>query len=191
MPHQHLLLKLKAYGIHGSLLKWFHTFLTNRRQRVVINGYSSGWSQVLSGVPQDSILGPLLFILYINDLPSAVLSPMKIFADDVAMYCPIRSTADCDAFQRDLDLIASWCSKWQMRLNVSKCDLLCISNKRLPSKPSYYINNHNLKWVSSVKYLGVFVDNKLLWNHQISHVSAKATKVLNLLWRHMYNCKAS
>ena len=82
-----------------------------------------------------------------------------------------------------MDRFASWCSKWQMRLNISKCDLLCISNKRLPS---YYINNHNLQWVSSVKYLGVFVDDKLSWNHHISHA-----KVLNLLQHHMYNCKAS
>jgi len=191
VPHQRLLLKLEAYGIHGSLLNWFNSFLTNRRQRVIINGSSSDWSPVLSGVPQGSILGPLLFILYLNDLPSAVCCPMKIFADDVAMYCPIQSATDCVDFQRDLDSISAWCSKWQMRLNVSKCDLLCISNKSSPSKPSYYINNHNLQWVSSVKYLGVFVDCKLSWNHHISHVSAKATRVLNLLRRHMYTCRAS
>ena len=109
--------------------------------------------------------GPLLFILYINDLPSTVCSTIKIFADGVAMYRSqaVHSTTNCDAFQQDMDSIAVWCSKWQMRLNVSKCDLLCISNKRSPTKPSYHINNYNLHWISSVnlKYLGVFLDNKL------------------------------
>ena len=147
VPHKRLLLKLEAYGIRGALLQWFCSFLTKRRQRVVINGCSSSWSPVLSGVPQGSILRPLLFILYINDLPSTVCSSIKIFADDVAMYRSVHSTTDCDAFQQDLDSIAVWCSKWQMRLNVSKCDLLCISNKRSPIKPSYHINNYNLHWL--------------------------------------------
>ena len=118
-------------------------------------------------------------------------SSIKFFADDVAMYCSVHSTGDCDAFQQDLDSIAVWCSKWQMRLNVSKCDLLCISNKRTPIKPSYHINNYNLHWVSYVKYLGVFVDSKLSWNYHVSHVSAKVAKVLNLLRRHMYTCQSS
>jgi len=79
---------------------WFSSFLTTRQQHVVINGCASDWSPVLSGVPQSSILGPLLFILYINDLPSVVSSPMKIFADDVAIYCPVISTADCKVLHR-------------------------------------------------------------------------------------------
>ena len=112
VPHQRLLLKLKAYGINGSMLKWFSSFVTTRRQRVVINGCASDWSPVSFGVPQGSILGPLLFILYINDLPSAVSSTMKIFADDVAMYCSVDSPSDCIAFQHDLDMITDWCSKW-------------------------------------------------------------------------------
>ena len=78
---------------------------------------------------QGSILGPLLFILYINDLPSAICSPIKIFADDVAMHCSVQSNSDCSVFQHDLDLIAAWCSKWQMGLNLSRCEPLCISNK--------------------------------------------------------------
>ena len=115
----------------------------------------------------------------------------KIFADDVAMYCSVDSPSDCIAFQHDLDLITGWCSKWQMRLNPSKCELLCISNKHTPTMPLYYINNHLLHWARSVKYLGVIVDIKLSWNSNVSHVSKKATRVLNLLRRHMFTCKAS
>ena len=116
---------------------------------------------------------------------------MKIFADDVAMYCPVHSGDDCKAFQHDLNLVSTWCSKWQMRLNVSKCELLCISNKRSPVRPAYYINNCHLQWASSVKYLGVVVDSKLSWNDHISHISSKASKTLNLLRRHMFTCHTS
>ena len=91
-----------------------------RQQCVVINGCASDWSNVLSRVPQGS--PPLLFILYINDLPSVVSSPIKIFADNVAIYCPVGSTADCKDLQKDLDLISYWCSAWQKRLNPSKCE---------------------------------------------------------------------
>ena len=77
-------------------------------------------------------------------LPSAVLSSMKIFADDVAIYCPVHSADDCKAFQHDLDLVSTWCSKWQMRLNVSKCELFCVPYKRSPVQPDYYINNCHL-----------------------------------------------
>ena len=105
VPHLCLLLKLEAYGVYGSMLQWFSSFLTTRRQQVVINGCSSEWSPVQSGVPQGSILRPLFFILYINDLPSTVSSPMKIFADDVAMYCSVQSPNDSRAFQYELDLV--------------------------------------------------------------------------------------
>jgi len=115
-----LLLKLKAYGINGSMLNWFSSFLTTRRQRIVINGCVSDLSPVSSGVPQGSILGPILFILYINDLPSVVGSTMRIFADDVALYCSVDSQSEINAFQKDLDHITDWCDKWQMHLNPAK-----------------------------------------------------------------------
>ena len=105
--------------------------------------------------------------------------------------CPVHSGDDCKAFQHDLNLVSTWCSKWQMRLNVSKCELLCISNQRSPVRPAYYINNCHLQWASSVKYLGVVVDSKLSWNDHISHISSKASKTLNLLRRHMFTCHTS
>ena len=120
VPHQRLLLKLKAFGGGGSMLELFSSFLTTRQQRVFINGCTSDQIPILSGIPQCSILGPLLFILCINDLPSVVPSPMKIFADEIAIYCPVTSTPNYKAFQKDLDLILSWCSTWKMRLNPSK-----------------------------------------------------------------------
>ncbi len=95
VPHERLLLKLQAYGVGGSLLQWFRSFLTTRKQRVVVNGHFSDWSNVSSGVPQGSILGPLLFILYINDISSVVRSKIKMFADDVTLYTTVQTNEDC------------------------------------------------------------------------------------------------
>ena len=144
-------MKLKAYGVDGSILKWFSSFLTTRWQCVVVNGCASDWSPVLSSVPQGSILGPWLFILYINDFPSLVSSPMKTFADDVAIYCPVTSTADYRAFQNDLDLILSWCPTWQMRLNLSKCEFYAFLINIHPSNILTTSTTIFLKSVSSVK----------------------------------------
>ena len=127
MPHKSLRLKLEICGISGALLKWFKSFLCDRRQHVVVNGSTSDWSPVLSGVPQGPILGPLLFILY---LPNNLQCVVKMFADDVAIYKSIATREDCDLLQRDLSLISSWCQDGLMNLNPSKCEALCISNKK-------------------------------------------------------------
>ena len=126
VPHERLLLKLQAYGICGSLLKWFRSFLTTRKQRVVVNGCYSDWSDVSSGVPQGSILGPLLFIMYINDISSVVQSSIKMFADDVTLYTTVKTPEDCKQLQNDLNSVAGWCDCWQMKLHPLKCVLLCI-----------------------------------------------------------------
>ena len=103
VPHERLLIKLNAIGVTGTLQKWLRGFLTNRLQRVVINGCYSEWLPVISGVPQGSVLGPLLFLLYINDLQEAVsYSELNVFADDVALYKEIKSSVDCDLLQEDL-----------------------------------------------------------------------------------------
>ena len=109
VPHERLLLKLEAIGITGALLQWFRAFLTTHRQRVVINGQFSNWSKVSSGVPQGSILGPLLFIY---DISSIVNARAKLFADDVTLYATIQSNEDCEVLQADLDSISHWCNLW-------------------------------------------------------------------------------
>ena len=188
VPHERLLLKLQAYGVGGSLLQWFRSFLTTRKQRVVVNGDFSDWSNVSSRVPQGSILGPLLFILYINDISSVVRSKIKMFADDVTLYTTVQTNEDCKQLQNDLDSVSSWCDCWQMKLHPLKCELLCISNKRVPTKFDYVINGSQLDWHTSIRYLGVHITSTLSWNVHCSKIAAKATRVLNFLWRTMYSC---
>ena len=145
VPHQRLLLRLECLGIHGNLLSWFCSYLTNRFQQVVVNGHYSEWLPVLSGVPQGSILGSLLFILYINDLHSLVTSsPLKIYADDVALYAAVSSYQDCVNLQNDLASIYDWSIMWQLKLSPSKCEALNITNKHSPISFTYTIGSASI-----------------------------------------------
>ena len=112
VPHNRLMTKLEFYGIRGDLLQWIEAFLRNRQQRVVLEGCMSSTSQVLSGVPQGTVLGPTLFLLFINDLPSYVDSPVRLFADDCVIYREIKSNYDSVRLQEDLDNLNRWEQKW-------------------------------------------------------------------------------
>ena len=100
VPHQRLLLKHESIDVRGKLLKWIESFLTNRRQRVLLDGYTSEWTPVTSRVPQGSIIGSLLFIIYVNDIPQTLSSPTRLFEDDCAIYHKVCSQCDCQSLQR-------------------------------------------------------------------------------------------
>ena len=147
-----------------------------------MNGTYSDWLSVRSRVPQGSVLGPLLFLLYIDDLHSIIKhSKLKLYADYVALYREMKSEADCQLLQDDLDLICGCANKWQLCLNVLKCEALLISNKRRPMSFKYCVNHSPLAWRSAVKYLGVLLRSNLSWSDHCKHVSAKASKTLNFL----------
>ena len=149
-------MKLDHLWIRGSLLTWIGAFLTNRRHRVICGDCHSSWLKVTSGVPQGSILGPLLFLIYVNDISVNLDSPTKLFADDCVLFREIKgSSVGCDILQRDLSRIYDWSQKWQLSLNVTKCKVLCISNRKLTSQYCYKINNLPLEWVDTFKYLAV------------------------------------
>jgi len=110
-----------SYGINGSLLKWIESFLIGRQQRVVLNGNSSGWVEVTSGVPQGSVLGPLLFMLYINDITDGLQSTLEMLADDSKLYRIIKTPRDIEILQDDLNYISNWSKLWLLKFNTFKC----------------------------------------------------------------------
>ena len=132
VSHSHLLYKLQCYGIKGQIFDWIKDYLYDRKQRVVINGVSSEWSEVISGVPQGSILGPFLFILYINDFPMSVGCNTDLFADDSVLYSRIDNVMDTVDLQEDLSSAGDWCDSWKVVLKPEKCKVLHIyPNQRI------------------------------------------------------------
>ena len=189
VPHERLLLKLEAAGIRGRLLRWIRGFLVNRLQRVVINGRYSPWLPVQLGVPQGSILGPLLFILYVNDIYSVIHhSKHGMFADDLSIYMEVSTPADCALLQHDLDGIVRWSNQWQLQLNCSKCEALNVSNKRSPLMYAYTISNQPIQWSHQCRYLGVLIDSHLRWKAHCRDLVNRGSRVLNLLRRSLFGC---
>ena len=131
VPYQRLLIKLNHIGVRGQVLKCqIESFLTGRMQRVLVNGCFSSWTPVMSGVPQGSVLGPLLFIIYINDIMDEVSSTGELFADDCVIYREVSDRRDAEELQRDLENILNWTKTWQLALNVEKCKVMEITNRR-------------------------------------------------------------
>ena len=189
VPHHRLLLKLQSLGVSGELLDWTKCFLTTRSQRVVVNGQFSKWLPVASGVPRGSILGPLLFILYIDDIRHVVEdSSIKYFADDLSLYLQVSCYEDCLKLQNDLTRVHVWSLKWHPKLNPKKCEAVNISNKRSPITFAYSIGSHTISWSQKVKYLSVIINSKLKWNDHCQYVVSKATKCLNRIRRAMFGC---
>ena len=188
VPHQRLLSKLLSYGIRGKTHKWINVFLTNRKQRVVVEGEQSEWVTVDSGVPQGTVTGPLYFLIFINDLPDGLNSTCRLFADDCIIYDQVSSTEDAQMVQKDLDLLAEWQAKWQMDFNAKKCHVLHITHARNPLKYQYMLNNCPLPETKSHTYLGVDISNDLTWNAHVNKACAKANRTLGFLRRNLYDC---
>ena len=163
VPHERLLVKLHAYGIRGNLLLWIRSFLTNRKQRVVINGKSSNLAPVISGIPQGSVLGPILFLIYVNDLPEMARSKLKLFADDTKLYKSIKDVVDKEILQTDLNSLMGWSKSWQLPFNIGKCKLLHLGTEN--PEFQYVLTNGNetstLEEVEKEKDLGIVFDNRL------------------------------
>ena len=188
VDHSCLIHKLNFYGIRGKLLSWLKDFLTDRYQSVIIEGNQSSTTKVTSGVPQGSVLAPLLFLCFINDLPENINCKIKLYADDVLLYSTIRSPNDCHQLQNDLITLEEWANKWRMIFNPSKCEYLKITNKIHPISTHYHIQHHTIKEVSHAKYLGIIIDQHLTWNEHISYITTKANKVKCFLQRNLKPC---
>ena len=180
VPHNRLKLKLRNAGIRGNVLRWIVSFLNNRRQQVVLPGGSSSWMNVTSGVPQGSILGPILFLLYVNDLPDCVNSTAKLFADDTKLYREIIDPDDCQEIQEDLNTLSAWSKIWLLRFNETKCIVLRI---RKCFEFIYYLNGIPLIEEDNQRDLGVIISNNLHPDYHISHIVKKANQRIGLIRR--------
>ena len=190
VDHKRLLSKINHAGIHGPLLDWMTSFLTNRSQYVIVDGCISKAKPVLSGVPQGTVLGPLFFLIYINDIGDK-LSPgtnLRLFADDSLLYREINSILDTSILQKDLDALQSWEAENKMEFHPGKCQVITITNKTKPTVNTYFIHNIPLKIFNSVKYLGVTIDSKLTWTDHVSNTYNKANFMMSFLERNFFRC---
>ncbi|CAH1259103.1 VWDE [Branchiostoma lanceolatum] len=188
VPHERLLSKLEHYGISDLLQSWFRAFLTERTQRVVFDGGTSKAVRVTSGVPQGTVLGPLLFLLYINDLPSSVDSHVRLFADDCLIYRTISTPSDAQGLQSDLDALTDWQNRWLMSFNPSKCHILHITRKKHPILTQYSLSGEALTGVKSHPYLGVQLSDDLRWDTHINYATSKTGRVLGVIRRNLTHC---
>ena len=190
VPHQRLLRKMEFYGINGEVLNWISDWLTQRNQRVCVDGETSGMKTVRSGVPQGTVLGPLCFLLFINDIGNSV-SPgtsIRLFADDSLLYRTIHSTESCHQLQEDLTQLVQWSQTWQMSFHPAKCYILRVSRKRIPVVFSYNMMGQNLETVHHYPYLGVELSEDMNWDHQISKITSKADRTLGFIRRNLSKC---
>ena len=151
--------KLKAHGIGGEVANWVKDWLSNRSQRVTVDGAASKWRGVCSGVPQRSVLGPVLFILYINDLDLEIKSIISKFADDTKLAGKVTTIEDREQIKRDLIKLMEWADKWQMSFNVDKCKVMHIGSRN--PEEEYTMLNGSLKQTNEEKDLGVIITKDL------------------------------
>ena len=152
--------KLYKYGICGSVNRWIKNWLEVRTQTVVLEGQRSMSVSVDSGVPQGSVLGPSLFLYYINDLQVNLNSTVRLFADDTIAYLTITPKDTGKLLQQDLDKLARWEELWCMKFHPDKCNVLHVTNRRNPIETSYNLHGHTLEAVTSAKYLGVTIQTQ-------------------------------
>jgi len=143
VPHNRLLLKLESYGVKGILLEWMKNFMIGHCQLVMVAGTGSQWAPVLSRVPQGSVLGPLLFISYINDMPETVSSFIYMYADDTKVVREVTTARDCEELQADLDSIQHWSEKWQLKFNSSKCKIMHLGHSS--DRAEYTMNDNGIE----------------------------------------------
>ena len=183
--HRCLLHKLHSVGISGHILKWFENYLSDRQKRVVTNGKTSSYLKVPAGVPQGSILGPLLFLVYINDIVLELNSSIRLFADDTSLYIHVvveNPNASATLLNSSLGNIHSWSKDWLVDFNPPKTDSMVLSRKRLePYHPPLIMNNVVIKEVDRRRHLGITFSSDLNWHNHIKEITTKTWQRLNIL----------
>ena len=184
--HEGLLFKLKQNGISGQILNLLTSYLDKRRQRVLLNGCESHWAIVESGVPQGSVLGPLLFLIYINDLEKGIKSKIKFFADDTSLFSTVTDpTLTASELNYDLKLIEQWAYLWKMSFNPDPnkqaIEVRFSHNINSPTHPPLYFNNQEVCSAAHHKHLGLILDSKLTFAKHISQKISIARKGIGII----------
>ena len=179
VPHNRLMWKLSNIGgIRGSLEEWMKNYLTDRKMRTVVRGVKSEWRRVISGVPQGSVLGPIMFLIYINDMPEGVSSYMNMFADDAKIMRRITNMDDCNELQKDLDKINEWSKSWQMEFNAKKSCVMRMGRSKYRPYKVYQLERNILEEVSEEKDLGVTIQSDLSPEKHINRIFGKTYSML-------------
>ena len=178
VPHQRLILKLKSHGMGNSIINWIEQWLKNRRQRVVVDGEVSSWKPVLSGVPQGSVLGPILFLIYINDLEEGVTGNILKFADDTKLFRKVKEIGDKQKLQDDIDKLVKWSEKWQMLFNFGKCK--CLHTGSGNTGVNYEMGGTILSKTVKEKDLGVTMNANMKVSEQCRIAASKGNQVLGV-----------
>ena len=176
VSHPHLIHKLKHLGISGNILNWTKSFLSDRTQQVLVDGSLSHIGNVTSGVPQGSVLGPTLFLVFINDITDTIQSTIRLFADDTILYRHTNKAHDVHILQEDLNRLEKWEETWQMSFNVKKCEHLQVTLKKNPVVASFKLHDLPLQKVDEAKYLGVTITNNLSWQAHINKHNCQSLK---------------
>ena len=197
VPHRRLLLKLSSHGITGKMNRWIEAFLRERSQTVSVNGSISNERKVTSGIPQGSVLGPLLFVIFINDLPVNITSTIKMFADDTKMYIRSDQVNATNQLQEDLYKLEEWSNNWLLKFHPQKCSVMKLG--RTKTKADYYMTGINsdkttynlkLKENEAEKDLGVVVNRHLNYKQHVTQCTSKANKTIGIIrqtFRHLTN----
>ncbi|KAK3089125.1 hypothetical protein FSP39_001036 [Pinctada imbricata] len=183
VPHKRLLKKLEAYNIGPETIEWIGDYLSDRKQQVSVNGEVSEWHEVTSGIPQGSVLGPTMFVIFINDLPDIVKSTVYLFADDTKIFNLVQEVEDKNTLQRDLEQLTTWSNTWLLRFHPQKCKHLHIGKRDPDPEFHYSLLGNTLEQVKEEKDIGVIIDEKLSFDQHISEKVKKANSMFGVIRR--------
>jgi hypothetical protein len=170
------------YNIDHRIIKWTSNFLSNRFQCVNVGDHKSQLVRVTSGVPQGSVLGPALFLLFINDIIGSVeYCSIRLFADDTLIYLPVQSQHDVLKFQNDLDSLYHWSTINKMNFNANKSNIIVFGRNTNYTDVRYNLNNEIIPCVDSVKYLGIVINHNLKFDNHIDYILSKASRIFGLI----------
>lgn len=185
--HPGLLHKLEQNGISGDLLQWLSDYLTNRTQCVVLNSVTSTKRPTTAGVPQGSVLGPLLFLIYVNDISENLLSLTRLFADDSSLFVSASDLRDIEGIlNHDLILVSAWARQWLVNFNPNKTEAMLFSYRQSEEYPNLIFDGVNIKFVSDHKHLGLIFSDNMKWNVHIESILNRASRMIGIMRKLKY-----